>query len=590
MSYHNNEMEKRLSNQEVVTILKEVLAAMEVKEVNRFRIRAYQNAITAIESSTFSVYDLWKKGRVDEIPGVGSSLAQHLDELFTKGSVKNFTLLKRDLPEGMFDLIGIQGIGPKRAFKLASALNLLERDKALAKVILAAEKKEIQDLPGFGEKIEAQLLESIQKMKKTKNEKPRLLWYQADQIIQRVYSYMRQLDEVLEIEALGSYRRKKETVGDADFAVSTNNSEKVMKHFLKFPEIEEVLVEGDKKASVVASNGFQLDIRVVSPDQYGSMVQYFTGSKYHNISLRTYALEKGCSVSEYRIKDVKTEKLHEFAAEKEFYEFLGLEYIPPEIRQGKEEVFLASKNELPKLIDLSNVRGDVHMHTDFSDGVNTLKEMIEACIEKGYEYVGISDHAPSVQSRGYDDVKKLIDSERKKFDKLNEKYTEIEVLYGYEVNILADANLGLPDEFLKKLDYVIVGIHTSFNQDREQLMRRMMVAIENPLVDIIAHPTGRLLNERDGLDLDWMTLFDEIKKHNKILEINAQPNRLDLPYDLIREARNRGIKLIISSDAHSTEMLDYMKHGVSLACRGWCKSSDILNTFSKEAFLKTVLG
>ena len=590
ISYHNNSMEKRLSNSEVATILKEVLAAMEVKEVSRFRIRAYQNAIAAIESSTFSVYDLWKKGRIGEIPGVGSSLAQHLDDLFTKGSVESFVALKKGLPVGMFELIGIQGIGPKKAFKLASAFKLENRKEALEKVARAAGNSEIRDLPGFGEKTEAQILESIQEAKKTKNEKPRLLWYQADQIIQRVYSYMRQLDEVLEIEALGSYRRKKETVGDADFAVSTNNPEKVMEHFLKFPEIEEVLVEGDKKASVIGANGFQMDIRVVSPSQYGSMVQYFTGSKYHNISLRTYALENGYSVSEYGITDVKAEKLHEFSTEEDFYKFLGLSPIPPEIRQGKEEVFLASRNELPKLVELLDIKGDIHTHTTFSDGLNTLEEMVEAGIKKGYEYIGIADHAPSIQRRGYEDVRKLIESERKRFDVVNKKYPEIEVLYGYEVNILADATLGLPDELLEKLDYVIAGVHTSFIQSRERLMGRMMAAIENPFVDVIAHPTSRLINERDSLDLDWLTLFDEIKKHDKILEINSQPERLDLPYDLVQEARKREIKLIISSDAHSIKTLDYMKYGISVAQRGWCKKEAIVNTLSQEAFLRIILG
>lgn len=562
---------------------------MEIGGADRFRIRAYQNALTAIEASTFSIYDLWKKGRLHEIPGIGPSLAQHIGELFEKGRVEEFESLKEDLPDGMFSLIGIQGIGPKRAYKLASAFNLENRDTALDRVAKAAEEGQIQELDGFGEKSEKQILEAISDLKKTKNEKERLLWVQADQIVQRVYEYMKQLDSVIKIEALGSYRRKKETVGDIDFAVATEKEAEVMNHFLKFPEIKEVLVQGEKKASVVLGTDFQLDIRVVAPEQYGSMVQYFTGSKYHNISLRTYSLEKGYSVSEYGIKEIKTKKVHQFSSEENFYNFLDLAWITPEIRQGKNEVDLAANKNLPNLITRSAIKGDLHMHTILSDGINTLEEMVEAAHNLGYEYVGISDHSPSVQSRGYAEVESIIEETRLKIRELNQKYTDMKILFGYEVNLLADSTLSLPDALLEKLDYVIVGVHTSFKQDREKLMNRYMAALENPYVDIIAHPTGRIINQRDALDLDWMTLFDAVKKHDKILEIDSWPDRLDLPYDLVREAKNRGIRLIISSDAHRADRLDFIRYGVDVARRGWCEPKDIVNTLSGEEFLGKVL-
>ncbi|MBD3366239.1 DNA polymerase/3'-5' exonuclease PolX [candidate division WWE3 bacterium] len=581
-------MTERMTNQEIVKVLKEAEAAMEVKGANRFRIRAYQNAINAIETSTFSVYDLWKSGRVSEIPGVGASLTQHINDLLKEGSVKEFENLRKDLPDGMFELIGIQGIGAKRAHKLASAFELDDREAALEKVAEAAEKGKIQDIPGFGEKTQAQILEAITELKKTKNEKPRLLWAQAETIAERVYKYAKELPEIQKIEALGSYRRKKETVGDLDFAVATEDPEKVMQHLLDFPEIVEVLVEGDKKASVVIGNEFQLDFRVVSPDQYGSMVQYFTGSKYHNIVLRSFALDKGYSLSEYGIKESKSKKLHEFAEEADFYKFLDLDIVPPEIRQGKNEVDLAANGNLPKLIQLSDIKGDLHMHTNFSDGTNTLEEMVQACRDKGYDYMGIADHAPSVESRGYAAVQKIITSTRENFNEIDSKYNDIKVLYGYEVNLLADASISLPDEFLEQLDFVIVGLHTAFSQDRKQLMKRYMTAIEHPLVDIIAHPTARLINERDAVDVNWMDLFDAVKKHDKILEINSYPDRLDLPFDLVFEARERGIKLIINTDAHSTGHLDLMRFGVSVARRGWCEAADVLNTQSKDAFLKNL--
>ena len=579
-------MPKKLNNQELITILKEVLAAMEIRDSDFFRVRAYQNAISAIENSTFSVYDLWEKGRVQEIPGVGPALTQHIGDLFEKGAVGEFERLKKDLPDGMFALIGIQGIGAKKAYKLANAFDLTSRDNALEKVAIFAEKGLIRDLPGFGEKSEKLILDAISEAKKTKKEKPRILWARADEVVQRIYKYMEACDKVEKIEALGSYRRKKETVGDLDIATSTGSENEVMAHFLKFPEIKEVLVQGDKKASVVLGNDLQVDFRTILPNQYGSMAQYFTGSKYHNISLRTHALEKGLSVSEYGIK--KGDKLYEFTDETDFYGFLGLPYIPPEIRQGKEEVALAADDKLPKLVEPSDIKGDLHAHTIFSDGGNTLEEMVRGAEERGYSYIGITDHAPSIVSRGREEIKKIVQDTKLKIDELNEENPAIKVLYGYEVNILADATIGFPDELMEKLDFVIAGIHTSFNQDRKTVMKRLFSAVRHPLVTIIAHPSARLLGVREPLDIDWMVFFEEVKKYHKILEINSQPERLDLPYDLVKEAKKSGIKFIISSDAHSVDSLDYMRFGVSVARRGWCASSDIINTLPTKDFLRVL--
>ena len=577
-------MPHKLSNQELVQILKEAIVAMEIKDVNRFRLRAYENAVSAIETSTYLVYDLWEKGRLQEIPGVGASLSQHITDLFEKGTVREFEILKKDLPDGMFGLIGIQGIGAKKAYKLAEAFSIKDRSEALEKIAKAAEKGEICNIAGFGEKSEQQILDSIAQLKKTKNEKPRLLWSHANEVVQRIYNYMSKLDSLLYIEALGSYRRKKETVGDLDIVASTKEEKEVMDYFSEFPEIKEVLVQGDKKVSVVLVNDFQVDFRTVSPKQYGSMVQYFTGSKYHNIALRTYALDKGFSVSEYGIKKGNT--LHEFTTEEDFYTFLDLQYIPPEIRQGKDEVTLASQRLLPKLVTLEDIKGDIHTHTTFSDGMETLEDMLAEAKERGYQYYGFADHAPSVSSRGYNEVARIIDETVKKVAEINAKNPDFKLLFGYEVNILADATLALPDELLEKLDFVIAGIHTSHNQSREEIMRRYISALNHPLVNVIAHPSGRLLNERGSMDIDWMQLLEETAKAGKILEINAQPQRLDLPYDMIKEAKDMGIKLIISSDAHTVDSLDFMQYGINVARRGWCTEKDIINTLPIEEFLR----
>lgn len=389
--------DKRVSNSEVVQMLDEILAAMQVKDYNGFRIRAYQNAISILENLTVSIQDLWENKRLGEIPGIGPGIEGHLDEFFSEGTVTEFEEIKKDLPEGMFALIGLRGIGAKRAFKLASAFNLNSREDAVEKVKEAAEKNKIRDLEGFGEKMEESILDAIEEQKMTKNKKVRFLLPQAEQIVGRIEEYMSGCEDMIKMEACGSFRRKNPTIGDLDIPVATNNPKGVFDHFLKFPEIGEVLVAGDKRASVVLTNEVQVDIRVSTPEAYGSMLQYFTGSKQHNILLRNYALNKGLSLSEYGIK--KGDDIKEFSDEQSFYKELGLQYIPPEIRHGTHEIEEAQKNKLPKLIERGDIKGDIHFHTNFSDGVNTLEEMIEEAKSLGYEYIGVSDHSPSIQSR-----------------------------------------------------------------------------------------------------------------------------------------------------------------------------------------------
>ncbi len=574
----------KITNSEIVSQLKEVLAAMEVKEFNFFRIRAYQNAIGAIEGLTRSVYNLWENNKLDEIPGVGGTLIAHLTELFTTGKVTEFEAIKHDLPQGMFALIGLRGIGAKKAYKLSQAFNLKKRETALDEVKKAAEGGRIRILPGFAEKSEKLILESISEIKMTKSEKQRMLLISAETIADRVISYLERHPEIEDAIALGSLRRRSATVGDLDIAIKTTNPEAAINYFLKFEEIEEVLVKGEQRASVVMGDDVQVDIRVCTSSNYGSMMQYFTGSKAHNISLRTYAIEKKkCSLSEYGIK--KGNVLHEFGEEDAFYKFLDLQYVPPELRQGKNEVELASKNELPNLISRSDIKGDIHTHTIASDGINTLHEMISAANALDYEYYGVSDHSPSIQSRGFEEVEKIITETRETIDQFNHSQNKIKVLYGYEVNILADKEMALPDELLKKLDYAIGGIHTSFNQDRDTITKRLISALENPYINIIAHPAGRLINEREACDVNWREVFVAAKENNKIIEINGQPNRLDLPEDLVEEALERGIDLLVSTDAHAIEQLDLMKYAIDVARRGWCLPSNIVNTLTLKDFL-----
>jgi DNA polymerase (family 10) len=575
---------RRVSNREVIAALKEILAAMEVKNYNNFRIRAYQNAISILENLTVSIQDLWENKRLGEIPGIGPGIEEHLNEFFLEGKVAEFEEIKKGLPEGMFSLIGLRGIGAKRAYKLSMAFKLLDRENALEKLKEAAEQKKIRNLEGFGEKIEKSILEAIEEQKMTKNKKVRFLLPQAEEIVERIMNFMKGCDAVIDIEVCGSFRRKNATIGDLDIPVSTNKPSEVLDYFLKFPEIKEVLVVGDKKASVVLSNEIQVDLRVSTPQAYGSMLQYFTGSKQHNILLRNYALSMGMSLSEYGIK--KDGKLKEFSDEKSFYNELGLSYIPPEIRNGDFEIEAAKEGKLPDLIKLEDIKGDIHFHTIASDGVNTLEEMIEEAKKLGYQYIGVADHAPSIQSRGLGTVLKIVSDTRKKINDINSSQTDIKVLFGYEVNILVDNSLGLPDDILKDLDFVIAGIHTAFGQDKETVTKRLISAIENPYVRVISHPSGRLLNERDPADPDWRKIFSAARDNGVILEINAQPQRLDLPDDLAKSAMEWGVDLIIDSDAHSTREFSFMRYGVDNARRGWVQKDNVINTLAYDKFIK----
>lgn len=578
--------EARLTNKEVVQKLKEVLAAMEVKNVNRFRIRAYQNAISSINNLTSSVQDVWEDGRLAEIAGVGTSFAQHLGELFTTGLVKEWDRMKKNLPEGMFDLLVLRGVGAKTAFKLATTFNLRERGKALEVVKKAAKKGKIRVLEGFGEKSEQDILESIEELKKHKAEKERMFLIKAEEIAYRVINYLKKLPCVQKVEPLGSLRRRVPTVGDLDIAVATTNSTEVLKHLTEFEEVKEVLSEGDRMVTVMLKNDVQVDLLVSDPKAFGAMLQHFTGSKQHNILLRTHALDKGMSLSQYGIKEGK--KTLEFADEEGFYGHLGLSVIPPELREGKDEIEAAKEQKLPKLVEISDVKGDLHVHTTDSEGTNTIKEMVTKAKGLSYQYIGICDHAPSVQARGRYDVLGSVEDKRRQIEQFNNSDPSIRVLFGYEINILADATISMPDDIIKKLDIAVAGIHTAFDQDRDQITKRLLSAIENPLIDIIAHPSGRLINQREAYDVDWEVIFQAVGKHHKILEINSQPSRLDLPDHLVKDAIKKGIKFHITTDAHSVNEMDFMQYGIDVARRGWCEKGNIINTMALSDLRKAL--
>lgn len=572
----------KVSNQAVAQLLREIAAAYEIQGEDRFRIRAYEAAADNIEHSTSEAKDLWDDGRLDEIPGVGPSIAQHLDDYFRSGKVKHFETVKRGLPAAMFALLQVGGIGAKSAYKIAKELKLKGRTarEIIANLREAAETGKIQKLEGFGEKSEQEILRSIGEWERRSQ---RMLLSVAWDLAERVMTELRKCPAVKRVDSLGSLRRMAPTVGDIDLAVASDSPRTVIDFFVKLPKVHRVLEAGEKKASVIWSGGRQVDLRVQSAASYGALLQHFTGSKAHNIHLRTLAKERGYSLSEYGIKKSSRRQPLDFATEEDFYQFLGMDWIPPELREDTGEIEAAVEHRLPTLVIMDDIRGDLQTHTTWSDGKLSVAELVDEVRGLGYEYIGITDHQPSIHTLGLERVQHILEKRRQEILAVGQKYSHIKVLNGIEVSINSDISesvLALPDELLAGFDYVLASVHTSFRQPKEEMTRRIIAALENPYVKILAHPTGRLLGEREGYEADWEEIFKTAVKNRKFLEINAFPSRLDLPDELIREAKKFGVCFTLGTDAHLKEQLKLLPFGVSQARRGWLEAKDVVNTRS----------
>jgi DNA polymerase (family 10) len=560
-------MEKKFTNKEVARLLRNVSAAYQVKKANLFQIRAYDTASDSIEHTTRGVQNLWKEGQLDQIPNVGSHIANYLDEYFISGKVKHFEEVFKDLPEAMFDLLKIPGIGPKTALRLAEAgvVSIEDLEHRIKSGWLV--KK------GFGEKILDNILLGIKEFRRKSD---RILLSFASEIAKQVVEHLKNSKDVLKVDSLGSLRRKVSTVGDIDISVASNKPKNVIEHFKKTPDVERVVEAGERTATIALSSGIRIDLMVQPPGKYGSLLQHFTGSKLHNVHIRKIAKEKGLSLSEYGIKQTEKEgkqfsqdTMFKIKTEEEFYKKLGMVYIPPELREDTGEIEAALEKKLPKLVELNDIKGDLQTHSDWSDGQNTLKEMALVAASLGREYIALTDHSyPNT-----DFTKRL-----KEIEQFNYSQSKIRVISGLEVNINANSNLQISDNVLAKHGIVLASVHTSFRQPAEEMTQRILKALENPHVDIFAHPTGRLLLEREGIEADWEKIFKTVARLGKILEINAFPNRLDLPDTLIREAKRFGVRFSISTDAHHTSHLNLMEYGVANARRGWAESKDIINT------------
>ncbi len=596
-----------MTNLEIVRLLRNVAAAYEVLGENRFKIIAYEKAADSIEHLTSEVKDLWDERKLDQIPGIGTSLKGHLDELFRTGHVRHWDSVMKRVPEAMFPLLSVPGIGPKKAYKLVKELKLKNAKTAIKDLEKAAKAGTIEPIEGFGKRSQDVIYEGIGTFKKGQTKERRMPLPIADSLARNLIDYLKKLPAVSRADALGSLRRQVSTVGDIDLAVSTTKPDEAVAHFLKYPH-ERIIEKGPTGASLVLTGGRQVDLRVQRPRAYGAMLQYFTGGKNHNIKLREYALKKGLSLSEYGIKSVKTNKIREFATEEEFYNALGLSYIPPELREDRGEIEAAlhsaqGKPGLPHLVELKDMKGDLHVHTSYDLepshdlGKNTLVEHLDKAASLGYEYIGLSDHNPSISNHSKN---KIIDIMKRRKDKYEQQYYSwkdrenkpaspaggrVQYFLMCEVDILPDGKLALPGKAFDYVDAVVVSIHSGFTQPKNQMTKRILTALDaNPKVKILAHPTARLLGSREGIDADWEEVFGLCRKKNIALEINAYPQRLDLPDSLVFDAVRSGLKFCINTDAHAVDQMELMRFGVSVARRGWGQKRDVANTLEYNTF------
>jgi len=567
-----------MKNTAIAKVFSDIADLLELKGENVFKIRAYQKAVRAIEHYPKEIKIMIDEGEdLMSIPGVGEAIAKKTTELVTTGKLGYYENLKAEFPEGITNLLAIPGIGPKTANRLSTDLGISSVD-ALEQAISDGR---VAKLFRLGDKTSENILQQIQALRRKDQRTP---IGEALPIVEEILGALRPIPGVRNLTFAGSLRRFRETLGDIDLMGTADNPKEVIDTFISLPRVGQVLAQGSTKASAIVAGGLQVDLRMVEHDSFGSLLQYFTGSKQHNISLRERGRRQGLKLSEYGITTIATDKLEKFAIEEEFYHRLGLQYIPPELREAQGEVEKAERGTLPKLVELADIKGDLHMHTDWSDGHNSTEEMALAAKDLGYQYIAITEHSGG---RG---IAHGLDEERLRkqiaeIKALNERLGGIHVLTGIEVDIRADGSLDMPHGILSELDVVIAAVHSAMNQSEEKMTKRVLSAIENPDVDIIAHPTCRLLGEREPIAIDMEAILQAAAKNNKILEINAMPKRLDLNDIHAFRARDLGVKLAIETDAHGVAHLGFMRFGVGVARRAWCEPKHILNTLALEELL-----
>ncbi|MGM0440396.1 MAG: DNA polymerase/3'-5' exonuclease PolX [Chlamydiota bacterium] len=568
-----------MKNRELARILDEVADIMEIHQI-RWKPRAYRQAARKIQSLGEDIEVIYhQKGQkgLEEISSIGSRLAEHIADYLDKGKVEKWEQLRGENKKGLHKLLKIRGLGPKKVKVIADELDITDI-RSLKKAI---KDKRLRKIEGFGAKTEKKLWESIKHYQKSHE---RMLLSQAWQIAREVIDYLCSQMEVDKIDVAGSLRRMQETVGDIDILAVTEAPQKLMEAFVTMPEVKEIVGQGETKTTVILKEGAQIDLRAVGLPSYGSALQYFTGSRDHSIALRKVATEKGYKLSEYGLHTLEDDKKVAGETEEEIYAKLGLEYIPPELRENNGEIEAARERRLPTLVNLDDIKGDFQMHTRYSDGHDTVKDMARKAKELGYEYIAITDHSKSeVVAHGMD-----IEDIKRQWKEIEEIATSegVKILKGAEVDILPDGSLDYDDDLLAELDVVLVAVHSGFQHSKRKMTTRILKALDNKHVNILAHPTGRRLRKRLGYKADYEKIFAQCHKKKVVVEINSDPERLDLNPEMIRQAKQAGILFSLGTDAHSRESLKNMWLGVGQARRGWLEKDDIINAMDYSDLIK----
>jgi len=571
---------KTMKNKFVADTLYMVADLLDLKGEVFFKTRAYRMAAQTIEALDEDIEMFVQQGTLESIPGIGEALAKKITELVTTGKLKYLEELKKEIPAGLIDLLSIPGLGPKKVAAMYSNLGIT----TLKDLQEAAEAGKLRALFGFGEITEKNILRGIQLLQKTSG---RVILSLAYKDGMEYVAYLKTCTQVRNIDVAGSLRRMKETIGDIDILTSSKDPEAVMEYFVSYPAVARVLAKGSTKTSVLLKDNLQVDLRVVEDKSYGAALQYFTGSKDHNVTLRALAIKKGFKLNEYGLFDKDTERFIAGRTEADIYKKIGFPYIEPELRENRGEFEAAKKNQLPQLVGYDDILGDLHVHSEWSDGNDTIDTIVQTALEHGYRFIGIADHSQSLKlANGLSE--KRVTKKIAEIRQLRKKYPRITILAGTECDIKPDGTLDYNNKVLKQFDYVIVGIHTAFKMEKSMMTKRITSAMENEHVDILAHPTGRLLGRRDAYEVDVDELIDAAKRTGTRLEINSFPERLDLDDVHVRQAKDHGVQISIGTDAHSIQHFDFMRFGIATARRGWLEKKDILNTLAPQDVLKTL--
>ncbi|MBW2152432.1 MAG: DNA polymerase/3'-5' exonuclease PolX [Deltaproteobacteria bacterium] len=565
-----------ITNQQIADMLTHISQILSIKGENPFKIRAYVKAAQTIESLTDQLAAFEDKEKISKLPGIGEGIAKKLKEFLETGKLKYYEELKQSEYAPLTEFLKIPGMGPKHTKLVYDRLGI----STIEQLQKAAEEGKLRNLPGLGDRVEQNILRGIKQVQKYKERFPLAF------IFPRAHDISEALKEKKEIKSLllaGSLRRMRDTIADVDILAVSEQNEKVMAAFVRLPQVQKVLAKGHTRSSILTRDNFQVDLRVVAPESFGAAAHYFTGSKAHNIRIRSLGVEQGLKINEYGV--FKGNQKIGGATEEEVFKSVALPYIPPELREDLGEIEAAQNGKLPRLVGLTDIKGDLHVHTDWTDGINSLEQMAVAAKKRGYQYIAVCDHSPTVGiTRGLT-AERLI-SQMEAIAALNRKLDDFRILCGIEVDIRSDGRLDLENSVLKQLDIVVAAVHTRFAQPREEMTRRIVKAIENPFVHIIAHPTGRLIGKREPYEVNMDTIMDACRANETVLELNAYPERLDLSDINCRKAKEKGVKIAISTDAHRDSHLDLITFGVATARRGWIEPEDVLNTLPLTALLK----